>query len=190
MLMLNPQIGVHMSDTKPLGNYMPVLDAAAATAKLLAEAGLGFLSGDEDLDAAAAVAREVARDPGPFKKKGMVSTIFQQTPAAVLMVQSILDEFGHRVVDEAQQIRDLVTNKLVIESDSDDPKQRMQALAMLGKISDVGLFNDRKEVVVTHKTTDEVRDKLRARLENMLASAVEAEEIEDEIEEEIEDEDE
>jgi len=41
---------------------------------------------------------------------------------------------------------------------------RIRALELLGKISDVGLFTDRTEVVVTHQSTDELRNKLREKL--------------------------
>ena len=41
----------------------------------------------------------------------------------------------------------------------------MQALISLGKMTDVGLFTDRKEITVTHKNADELRQQLRDKLE-------------------------
>jgi len=167
-----------MSDSDPVDAFVPTLRAAAATAKLLAEAGLAFAPTGDDLDAAASITRSVARDPGQLQTKAAVNTIFQQTPAALLMTEHILSEFGHKVVQEAEQVRNLVTNKLVNETENPDPRVRLRALELLGKIGDVGLFNEKREVTVTHQTADDVKARLRAKLESMLARIPEAEVIE------------
>ena len=52
---------------------------------------------------------------------------------------------------------------------------RIRALELLGKISDVGLFTEKAEVTITHKTTDELRESLRAKLEKLVEPPVEAE---------------
>ena len=46
---------------------------------------------------------------------------------------------------------------------------RIRALELLGKISDVGLFTDRSEVLVTHQSTDELRAKLKEKLQRLSA---------------------
>jgi hypothetical protein len=71
------------------------------------------------------------------------------------------------VVKNALQIRHLVTNKLILETASPDPRVRIRALELLGKISDVGLFTDRSEVTVTHRSTDELRNSLREKLQSL-----------------------
>jgi hypothetical protein len=62
------------------------------------------------------------------------------------------------------ELRHTVTNRLLEESQNPDPRIRIRALELLGKISDVGLFTDRSEVTVTHQSTDELRAKLREKL--------------------------
>ena len=37
-------------------------------------------------------------------------------------------------------------------------------MELLGKMTDVGLFTERKEITVTHQTADELREKLREKL--------------------------
>jgi hypothetical protein len=64
-----------------------------------------------------------------------------------------------------------VTNKLLIETEDPDPKQRMKALELLGKISDVGLFSEKSEVTITHQSTDDLRAKLRQKLEKLVNPA-------------------
>jgi hypothetical protein len=102
-------------------------------------------------------------------------------PAAVILTHNILDEFAHAAVDRALQIRHLVTNKLIIESDNPDPRVRLRALELLGKVSDVGLFSDRSEVVITHQSSSELEDKLRSKLRNLMdrAAIIDAEIIPD-----------
>ena len=58
----------------------------------------------------------------------------------------------------------MVTNKLVEETENPDPRIRVKALELLGKMSDVGLFTERSEVTVTHQTSDELREKLKEKL--------------------------
>ena len=66
------------------------------------------------------------------------------------------------------QIRHLVTNKLLLETDNPDPRVRIRALELLGKISDVGLFAEKSEVTVTHQSTDDLREKLRMKLTKLV----------------------
>jgi hypothetical protein len=99
------------------------------------------------------------------------STQLSVTPASVILTHNILDEFAHVAVDRALQIRHLVTNKLVIESDNADPRVRLRALELLGKISDVGLFSERSEVVITHQSSSELEDKLRSKLRSLMDRA-------------------
>tara|TARA_B100000787_G_C15911777_1_gene172819 strand:- start:99 stop:446 length:348 start_codon:yes stop_codon:yes gene_type:complete len=84
------------------------------------------------------------------------------------MTHNILTQFGHSVVESAVQVRHLVTNKLIEETENPDPRVRIRALELLGKISDVGLFTDKTEVTITHRTTDELRESLRNKLSKLV----------------------
>ena len=94
------------------------------------------------------------------------------------MTHGILKEFGRSVVESSKQIRDLVTNKLLIESENPDPRVRIRALELLGKISDVGLFSEKSEITVTHQSTDDLREKLRQKLAKLVNPE---EEVEDAV---------
>ena len=110
-----------------------------------------------------------ARDENQASQSLTTPRISTMTPASLIMVRSVLDEFGHAVVEKATHIRHLVTNKLILESDSPDPKVRIRALELLGKISDVGLFSDRTEITITHQSTDELKQTLRDKLNKLRA---------------------
>jgi hypothetical protein len=86
----------------------------------------------------------------------------------LILTDSILQEFGHSVAESSAQIRYLVTNKLLLESENPDAKIRIRALELLGKISDVGLFSEKSEVTITHQSTDDLRAKLRQKLEKLV----------------------
>ena len=144
--------------------FTSTLDAAAAAARMLADAGLVDPPTESDLEVASTIAKAVAAAPGRVP----ASALYDRTPASLLMVQSILEEFGHKVVQEAAHLRHLVTNKLVIETENPDPRVRMRALELLGKMGDVSLFTEKKEVTITHQTSDEVRERLRARLARLI----------------------
>jgi hypothetical protein len=72
----------------------------------------------------------------------------------------------------------MVVNKLVQETENPDPRIRVKALELLGKMSDVGLFTERSEVTVTHQSTADLREQLKARL-NRLKDVTPAGAIED-----------
>ena len=90
------------------------------------------------------------------------------TPATLLLTDRILKDFGHSVVKSSTQIRHLVTNKLIEETENPDARIRIRALELLGKVSDVGLFAEKAEVTVTHQTTDDIRDRLRDKLTKLV----------------------
>jgi hypothetical protein len=86
----------------------------------------------------------------------------------LVAVREYLDEYGRAVVQQAVEVRHLVTNRLLEESRNPDPRIRIRALELLGKHCDVGLFSDRSEVTITHQTTDELRERLRDKLQKLV----------------------
>ena len=142
--------------------------AAAETAKLLHEKGLEIKPNAEDKDIAATLAVSYAEDPEKTSKAATPNRVANLTPATLLMTDRILKDFGHSVVKSATQVRYLVTNKLIEETENPDPRIRIRALELLGKVSDVGLFAEKSEVTITHQTTDDLKEKLREKLTRLV----------------------
>jgi len=142
--------------------------AAAETTKLLAEHGLEIEASNADRNNAAAIATAFAEDPVKTAKKATPRRTAALTPATLLLTDRILKDFGHSVVKNSIQIRHLVTNKLIEETENPDARIRIRALELLGKVSDVGLFAEKAEVTVTHQTTDDIRDRLRNKLTKLV----------------------
>jgi hypothetical protein len=101
------------------------------------------------------------------------------TTASVLHLKSILSEYDQVVVNSAVQIRTYVTNKLIEETTHPDPKIRIRALELLGKVGDVGLFIERSEITVKHKTTLELEASIKGRISKLLELRSKTEQIVD-----------
>jgi hypothetical protein len=166
-LMISPDFGVLMEDELPKERLRERLQAAAATAELLCEHGLDFEPTQQDIDICNELAAAFAADPDRLTVAMGHKEISQLPPAVVSEVNAILREFSHAVVQNAVQIRQLVTNKLIMESVHPDARIRLRALEMLGKISDVALFTERSEVTHKHQSNDELKSKLKDKFQNL-----------------------
>lgn len=174
-LVVSPEIGVPYSKDVPYTDLKERIEAACNTALQLSEHGLEIKpNGDDELITSTIVAA-YAEDPEKVSKTATNKRVAKMTPASLIMTNNILQEFGSQVAESAVQIRHLVTNKLLLESEHPDAKIRIRALELLGKISDVGLFAEKSEVTVTHQSTDDLRAKLRSKLEKLVNPPVEAE---------------
>ena len=167
-VMLQPEVGIPISADMPYLDLKVRAEAACNTALLLAEHGLDITPNKEDKDVAAGIAIDYAENPEKTSKTLSVTRSSKLTPASLVLTNSILQEFGQSVAESATQIRHLVTNKLLLESENPDPRVRIRALEVLGKISDVSLFAEKSEVTITHQSTDDLRAKLRQKLEKLV----------------------
>ena len=87
------------------------------------------------------------------------------TPGTIINLEAILSEWDQEVLDVHRRLRNYVTNKLITESVDPDPRQRMKALENLGRIGNVGLFSDKVEINVTHRTVDDIERELAKTLD-------------------------
>jgi hypothetical protein len=165
---IEPEIGVPLFDDDPAVDLTVRTQAARTTALELAEHGLELKPTKEDEDVAARIAVAYADDPEKTSKKATPKRLATLTPASLVLTGNILTEFGQSVVQSAVTVRHLVTNKLILETENADPRVRIRALELLGKISDVGLFAEKSEVTVTHQSTDDLKQKLRTKLEKLV----------------------
>ena len=167
-MQITPELGVPIAPETSYIDLRARAQAACASIDLLEENGLEVKEPtQEDKSIAAALTASYAADPEKTSKEVTTNRASTLTPESLRATRTILDEFGQSVVRHSIEIRNTVTNKLILESENPDPRVRIRALELLGKISDVGLFTDRSEVVVTHQSTDELRNKLREKLQKL-----------------------
>lgn len=146
----------------PLAEHPPTfedlrarVDAAFAS---LAELGADVEVSDEDIKTAQAVVTGAERP----------TDVLLSSPGTIVQIKAILTEYDKAVVESAAQIRTFVTNRLIMETTSPDPRIRIRALELLGKISDVGLFTEKTEITMRHRPTEELEQMLRERLAKVL----------------------
>lgn len=166
---LIPDIGVPFESRVPLGDLHSRAIAACETAKDLVSYGLNLITTEEEEALAMDLVKSYAVDPENDNKTLTTQQFVKQTPASLILARNILDEFGQVVVQNSLHLRHLVTNKLILESENPDARVRLRALELLGKISDVGLFTEKKEVTLVHSTTDDLRASLKSKLTRLVS---------------------
>lgn len=178
-LMLTPDLSIPLPPAENLPiDLMQRIAAAANTIDVLIGHGLDAEPSPTTHEDAAKLATAYAADPAKTSKTVTAAKVATLLPAVLLEARSILDEFGSSVVRHSVEIRHLVTNKLLLETENPDPRIRLRALELLGKHSDVGLFTERSEVTITHQSTDDLQKKLRDKL-NRLMNRGTPEDVED-----------
>ena len=87
-----------------------------------------------------------------------------QKPETVIKLEALVAEYDWQVIQHADQIRMLVTNKLLGLSDHRDPKVQLKAVELLGKLADVGMFVEKQEVTYKQKSEEELQTDLMEKL--------------------------
>jgi hypothetical protein len=169
-LELMPELGIEITPDMAYVDLRERAEAACRSMELLQNHGLEIPpETSEDKEIAGALTSAYAANPQATSQKANNVNTSALMPASLQNIRTYLDEYGRAVVNHAVEIRHAVTNRLIEESINPDPRIRIRALELLGKISDVGLFTDRTEITITHQTTDELRLKLRAKLQRLIA---------------------
>ena len=87
------------------------------------------------------------------------------TPGAILNLEAMLTDWDQEVMDVSRRLRNYVTNKLISETVDPDPKVRLKSLELLGRVATVGLFSERIDITVTHRTINDIENELKKTLE-------------------------
>jgi hypothetical protein len=93
-------------------------------------------------------------------------------PGQAKAAAEILKRYDFAVIADAQQARNLITNKLIELTDCGDLKIEIKALELLGKHSDVGLFTERSEITVRHTSSQSLENSIKERIKRLLHSDV------------------
>jgi hypothetical protein len=151
-IIATPEIGIPLPfDTTPeeIEDFREKAHALFETVQELVKQGATVEITDEDK----AKSHQIAAT-------GKLPPVREITPGTIINLEAILSEWDQEVLDVNRRLRNYVTNKLITESVDPDPRQRMKALENLGRIGSVGLFSDKIEVNVTHRTIDDIEREL------------------------------
>jgi hypothetical protein len=162
-IIATPEIGIPLPfDTTPeeIEDFREKAHALFETVQELVKQGATVEITDEDK----AKSHQIAAT-------GKLPPIREITPGTIINLEAILSEWDQEVLDVNRRLRNYVTNKLITESVDPDPRQRMKALENLGRIGSVGLFSDKIEVNVTHRTIDDIERELAKTLSMYMGDA-------------------
>lgn len=156
-IIATPEVGIPLPfDTKPeeIDDFREKAHAMFKTVEVLAENGLQIAVTEQDKQEAR-MAFAASKTPAPKTT----------TPGAIVHLESLLNEWDQEVLDVGRRLRNYVTNKLIVETTDPDPRVRLKALENLGRISSVGLFSERIDITVTHRTISDIEADLKKTLE-------------------------
>lgn len=159
-IVLQTDIGIPFPfDTQPeeITIWRDRAKTAVATILEVIRLGGNVTIDDEDRSKA----RNVATGNAPLQ-------INEDNAGALIHLEAILSEYDKGLLNTATRLRSYVTNKLLLETIDEDAKVRIKALELLGKITNVGLFSERIDINVTHRTVEEIDSELDNVLEKFL----------------------
>lgn len=156
-IVVTPDLGIPFPfDTTPeeLEDFRERAHVYFNTVKALEAAGLDVTVTDED--------RRQSHNMLATEKFPAVKTML---PGAIVNLEALLTEWDHEILDAKRRLRNFVTNKLITETNDPDPKVRLRALELLGKTTTVGMFSDKVEVNVTHRSLSDIETELKKTLD-------------------------
>lgn len=170
-----PQAGIPLPDdydSQEPKSIKSRAKVAVKTANVLIEGGADIPVTDKDKDAAADMFQFLT-DTESKKEAPAQSEATQvlTTPASVMHLAALLRDYDHQLVDDAVQLRRFVTNKLIEETNKENATNRIKALELLGKISDVGLFSEKTEITVKNASVEDLQGQIRNKLMKILAKS-------------------
>ena len=141
-----------------------IVDAQVKTAEWLKELGA---AGDEVADEVEADAARKAFThmvtAQPLEKTHDALTEIK-TPAAVQHLVGMLTAYDWEFINQAKELRGYAVAKLVEETANPSASIRLKALALLGKVTEVGLFTEKIEVKKNDLTDAELEMRIKEKL--------------------------
>jgi hypothetical protein len=171
----------HLADFEPdvtdPGDFVPlkkakpneVVSAQFATADWLEK--LGVTPDEEIVDGLeAASAREafqamVTVTDDEQKKQALVEL---KTPLAVRQLTGMLTAYDWEFVQQAKELRGYTVAKILEETTNNNPNIRLKALALLGKVTEVGLFTEKIEIKKTEMSDSELETRIKEKLNRFM----------------------
>lgn len=170
-----PQAGIPLPDdydSQEPKSIKTRAKVAVKTAGVLLEGGADIPVTDKDKDAVADMFQFLT-DTESKKEAPATSEATQvlNTPASVMHLAALLRDYDHQLVDDAVQLRRFVTNKLIEETTKENASNRIKALELLGKISDVSLFSEKSEIIVKNASVEDLQGQIRDKLMKILSKS-------------------
>jgi hypothetical protein len=92
-----------------------------------------------------------------------------KTPPAVRHLVGMLTAYDWAFVEQARELRGYAVSQILEETKNPDPRIRLRALEMLGRVTEVALFTDRVEVKKTGVNDAELDAKIKEKLARFMS---------------------
>jgi hypothetical protein len=152
-------------DTSPErpATFKDEVTVAANTADVLSQLGATIEVAPEDIDAFKNLTEHHNRSTASRALKN---------PSTASAAAMFLKSYANQVAADANEVRSAITAKLMEIANCGDPRYELKALELLGKHSDVGIFTERSEITINHKTSNSLEDAIKERIKRLLNSNV------------------
>lgn len=183
LLDFEPEVSEDSQGFVPLEKTTPAqtLDAKIATADWLKSQGAvdtdTLVTELETTAARSAFANIVSAAPAEITHTSLANV---KTPAAVQHLVGMLTAYDWEFVQQAKELRGYAVAKILEEVENPSANIRLKALALLGKVTEVGLFTEKIEVKKTEMSNDELDQRIKDKL-NKFMEVVDVLSIKDEI---------
>ncbi len=146
-----------------------VLAAQVATSSWLEE--LGAPPDDEvlaDLEKADARKAFGALTTNTTTLEQKAALVQLKTPEAVRHLTGMLSAYDWEFIEQAKELRGYTVAKLVEETTHTNPNIRLKALALLGKVTEVGLFTEKIEIKKEELSDNELDQRIKDKLSKFM----------------------
>lgn len=141
-----------------------VIDAQVETAEWLKSIGAAGEEVATELEAEAArkaFSNFVTAQPQEHQHQALAEI---KTPAAVQHLVGLLTAYDWEFVNQAKELRGYTVAKILEETNHPTASIRLKALALLGKVTEVGLFTEKIEVKKTELSDSELDLRIKEKL--------------------------
>lgn len=146
-----------------LDTFMDEMTVAANTAELLETLGAPLEIDPVTLDREKALIDAVAKKQATAPLKNY---------STALAASGFLKTYGQNLAFDVHQVRAALTNKLLEIANCGDTKYELKALELLGKHSDIALFNERSEITINYNSPDALESAIKERIKRLLNADV------------------
>ena len=88
--------------------------------------------------------------------------------STALAANAFLKTYGQNLAFDVHQVRAALTNKLLEIANCGETKHELRALELLGKHSDIALFNERSEITINYNSPDALEAAIKERIKRLL----------------------
>ena len=167
----DPEVSDNLQDFTPLdkAGITDTVDAKINTNNWLKE--LGAVDTDtitNELETQAArtsFANIVSAAPSEITHQALAEV---KTPAAVKHLVNMLTAYDWEFIQQAKELRGYAVAKILEEVENPNASVRLKALALLGKVTEVGLFTEKIEVKKAELSDDELDQRIKDKLNKFM----------------------